>query len=100
MGVTTPDITPAQILAVLKFVVAFLVARTLISDDQAQLVLEIAGTVVPCVLFAADAYIRRGRAKVAEAQVFARASEVSLAQATSQLPRAAVDPDAAGATHT
>lgn len=71
---STPDITPAQIVAVLVALVGQLVARGLIGNDTGAVVAQIAALAVPLVWMIADAVIRHGRAKVAAAQVQADAT--------------------------
>lgn len=64
----TPDITLAQIMAAIKWIVAQLVITTLVDNNTAQYILQICATVVPAAWMVADAIIRHGRAKVAAAQ--------------------------------
>lgn len=58
----TPDITPAQVIAAITFIVAQIVARGLMDNETGQLVVQIAGAVVPVAWMVADAIIRHGRA--------------------------------------
>lgn len=57
-----PSITPAQITAVVGWVVAQLVAFGLIQDTQAQLAVSIGATVLAAALKLADGYLRAHRA--------------------------------------
>jgi hypothetical protein len=56
-----PDVTAAQVLAVIAFVVAQLVAYGVIDGTVQQAVLSAAGTVVPAFWALADSIIRHGR---------------------------------------
>lgn len=58
----TPDITPAQIISAVLFVVGQLVAFGLLSQGDGQLAASIATTVVPVVWTISDMLIRRSRA--------------------------------------
>jgi len=58
----TPDITPAQILAVITAVLAQVVAWGVIDGSTAQIVVGIAGIVLPAVWALVDSVIRHGRA--------------------------------------
>lgn len=69
----TPDITPAQILAVIAFGLTQLVAYGLIDGTVQQAALSAAGTIVPAIWALADAFIRRSRAHVAAAKISADA---------------------------
>jgi hypothetical protein len=65
-----PDITPAQIVALVQAVIAVLVSFSVpISDVQSAGLLALT-TIVASVLIVGDAAIRRGRAKIVEADVF------------------------------
>lgn len=64
-----PDVTPAQIMAIVTFVASQAVAYGAISSQTEAVVLSVAGTVVAAALKIADAIIRNGRAQVAAAQV-------------------------------
>lgn len=57
-----PSITPAQITAVVGWVVAQLVAFGWIQDTQAQLAVSIGATVLAAALKLADGYLRAHRA--------------------------------------
>lgn len=65
----TPDITPAQIIAAIGAVVSELLAAGVIDGRTAQLVVGLAGAIVPLALVIADAIIRHGRSQIAAAQV-------------------------------
>lgn len=56
-----PDITPAQIAAIVGWVVAQLVAFGLVSQEREQLAVSIGATVLAGVLKVADAYLRGKR---------------------------------------
>lgn len=58
----TPDITPAQVLALVVFIVSQLVAYGVLTTHGAQLAVSIAGTVIAATWKIADAIIRHGRA--------------------------------------
>jgi hypothetical protein len=70
----TPDITPAQVLAFIAFIVAQCVAFGWIDGTAQQSILSAVGTALPVAWALADAMIRRGRANVAAAQVHADAA--------------------------
>lgn len=59
---STPDITAAQILAVVSTVVAQVVAWGVMSAGTGQQLVSVAGIVLPAVWATADAVIRHGRA--------------------------------------
>jgi hypothetical protein len=61
--VKTPDITPAQILAVIGWAAAQGVAYGAISSQTEGVVLSVAATVVAAAWKIADSIIRQGRAK-------------------------------------
>jgi hypothetical protein len=63
----TPDVTPAQLLAVLTAAVGLLLSQGVITAHTAQLVGGLASIVLPVFWVVADAIIRRGRAQVAAA---------------------------------
>jgi hypothetical protein len=56
-----PDVTPAQLLAVITFAVAQAVAWGWVNNDTGQLVISIAGTVIAAAWKIADMFIRRAR---------------------------------------
>lgn len=58
----TPDVTPAQILAMVTFVAGQLVAFGLLDARREQLVISIASTAIAAAWKIADAVIRNGRA--------------------------------------
>ena len=62
LSLATPDITPAQIVALLTFIVGQLVAYAVIGPKTGQLVLSIVSAIVPLGIAIADAIIRHGRA--------------------------------------
>lgn len=64
-GLSTPDITPAQVVAVVGSVGAELLDAALISGRLEQLLVGVAGIVVPFAWLLADAIIRHGRAHAA-----------------------------------
>lgn len=59
---TTPDITPAQIVSAIGAIVGLLVSNLLIDDNTAKLITNIAAIVVPICFIFADAIIRHARA--------------------------------------
>lgn len=59
----TPDITPAQIVAVVSSVIGLLVDAQLVSGSTQRLVVGLASTLVPFGLVLADAIIRHGRSR-------------------------------------
>lgn len=63
MTLTTPDITPAQIVAYIAAVVTQLVNFGLLSGARAHLIVGLAGIIVPAALLLADAIIRHGRSR-------------------------------------
>lgn len=65
----TPDITPAQVLALVTFVVGELVSNLWINSHTGKMVTDIAAIVVPVAWILADAHIRHGRAMTALAIV-------------------------------
>lgn len=65
-----PDITPAQIVALVQAVISVLVSFSVpISDVQSAGLLALT-TIVASVLIVGDAAIRRGRAKILETKIF------------------------------
>lgn len=61
----TPDITPAQIVALVKSVLILLAAFGLaLTDKQLDAILALVALVVPVALVIADAVIRKGRAEM------------------------------------
>jgi len=64
-----PDITPAQIAAVLGWVGAQLIAFQVIDARREQVLVSAGATVIAAALKIADAVIRAGRAKVVAAAV-------------------------------
>ncbi|HZT91247.1 MAG TPA: hypothetical protein VFA05_04330 [Gaiellaceae bacterium] len=61
---STPDVTPAQLLAVAKFAITFAVAQHYLPAGQSRLLLQVAGFVIPAAIVLADALIRHGRTKI------------------------------------
>lgn len=59
----TPDLTPAQLVAVLVGVCAQLVNFGLLSGKTEHLIVGLAGIVVPFAWIVADAIIRNGRSR-------------------------------------
>ena len=74
-----PDITKAQVLALLTFAVGQAVAMGLIDDERGQLVLQAGVALVSLAYLLADAHLRNGRAK-AMAQI--HVANAQIAQAT------------------
>jgi hypothetical protein len=66
----SPDITPAQVLAIVKFAVTEAVAFGLLQQGTGQDIVAIAGIVLPSVLLAVDSKIRGHRAQVVAAQQY------------------------------
>lgn len=58
----TPNVTAAQILAIITGVVGFLVGFGLVDNNHAQILIGAASTVIPAVIVLADSIIRHGRA--------------------------------------
>lgn len=65
-----PDITPAMVLAVVKFATVQAIAIGLMSAGTQTYILQIAGTVVPAVLVIVDLGLRSARNKADLAKVF------------------------------
>lgn len=68
----TPDITVAQMIAAVSWVIAQALAMGVIDKDQSQLFLQIASTGIAAAWVIADAIIRQGRAKAAAAVTIAQ----------------------------
>lgn len=76
----TPDVTPAQILAIIAAVIALSVAfGAPISSAQQEAMIVAAGTIVPVVLVVADAALRRKRVDIAVLDKQIEAQEKMLA---------------------
>lgn len=60
-GISMPDVTPAQLLAVAGWVAAQAVAYGWLTTEQSQLVLSAGSTIVAAAWKIADAFIRTGR---------------------------------------
>lgn len=84
----TPDVTPAQVLALATFVAGQLVAYGLLSQQREQLVVSIASTAIAAVWKIADAVIRNGRAH-AHVSGGPQAATAAPAAATPDAPAAA-----------
>lgn len=67
----TPDVTAAQILAVLTAIAGLLVSFGLLDGERAQALGSAASTIIPVALLLADAVIRRGRAQAVGAALIA-----------------------------
>lgn len=66
----TPDITPAQIIALIKAVLVLAASFGLALDDkQVASIVSLAALVVPMALMVADAMIRKGRAQAAATKI-------------------------------
>ena len=63
MPTKTPDISPAQVLAVIGSVLAELVNAQLIDGHTEHLIVGLAGVIVPAAWMIADAIIRHGRSR-------------------------------------
>lgn len=59
----TPDITPAQIVAVIGTVIGLLVDAQLVSGKTQHLIVGLASALVPFGIVIADAIIRHGRSR-------------------------------------
>lgn len=66
-----PDVTPAQVLAVIAFALTQAVAYGLIDGTVQQAALSAAGTIVPAVWAFADAFLRGKRNEVRAAAIVA-----------------------------
>jgi hypothetical protein len=64
-----PDITPAQVLALLTFALTELVGLGLVTNHTEKLILGIAGIVIPAALKLADSHLRGKRAIAQAIQV-------------------------------
>lgn len=69
----TPDITPAQIIAVVSSLVGLFVSQGVIDNNTASLVTGVASIVIPFAWLIADAVIRNGRARALAANPPAKA---------------------------
>jgi hypothetical protein len=65
-----PDITPAMVLAAVKFVCVQAIALSLMTPGTETYILQVAGTVVPVALMIADFALRSARNKAEVAKVF------------------------------
>jgi hypothetical protein len=81
----TPDVTPAQLAAVLTFIAGQAVAFGWLTAGRAQLVVSIGATVIAACWKIADAIIRNGRSKVAAVQE----ENAGLLEETTTVPSAA-----------
>lgn len=57
-----PDITPAQVLSLITFILTLLVSNLWINSGTAKLVTDMAAIIVPAAWMVADSIIRHGRA--------------------------------------
>lgn len=73
----TPDITKAQIGAVLTFIGGQAVAFGWLTTPREQLLVSIGSTVIAAVWKLADAWIRHGRSKAAAVQLLEQAATAS-----------------------
>ncbi len=64
-----PDVTPAQILAVVGWVAAQLVAYGVLTEQTSQLVVSSVSTLLAAAWQIGDAWIRHGRAQVVAAAI-------------------------------
>jgi hypothetical protein len=71
--VSTPDITPAQVVSTIGGVIGVLLAAAVIDGHTAKLIVGLASIVIPFGWQLADAIIRHGRSKVAAANASADA---------------------------
>lgn len=58
-----PDITPAQIFALLTFIITQIVAWGFVSNDAGQRLISAGGIIIPAVWKIVDAYLRAQRVK-------------------------------------
>ena len=58
----TPDITTAQIVALVTAILGLVVSQGLISNNTEKLIIGVAAIAVPMALALADAIVRHGRA--------------------------------------
>lgn len=65
----TPDFTPAQILSAVAAIGTQAVAYQLLASGTEQLIVSIAGIVVPAAFLIGDAIVRHGRAAISVAQI-------------------------------
>ena len=72
-----PDITPAQLLSVLTFIVAQVVAWGFVSNDAGQRLISVGGIIIPAVWKAADAYLRAARVKAVQPAPTATSSKAT-----------------------
>jgi hypothetical protein len=70
MKAKLPDITPAQVIAVITWVVTQVVALGWVDNETGQWILQIAGTVIPSIWVLADMFIR-GKRNEARAAIIA-----------------------------
>jgi hypothetical protein len=68
---TTPDLTPAQILSTIMAILGLLVSQGLVTNHTEKLIGGLASILIPVAWQLADAIIRHGRAKVVAASVAA-----------------------------
>jgi uncharacterized membrane protein len=61
--VKSPDITPAQVIAVITSLVGLFVSQGFIDNNLSQLIVGVASIIVPFGWLVADAMIRHGRSR-------------------------------------
>ena len=76
----TPNVTQAQIIALVSAVIGLVVTVGLLDDTTAQAVLGVASAAVPLALILADAIIRKGRADNATAILESKAPQPSFTE--------------------
>lgn len=79
LGAKTPDITPAQILAIVGWVVAQAIAFGLLPTQDAQIAISAGATLLAVALKFADSHLR-GKRAIALATVQAGATAIPPAQ--------------------
>lgn len=83
---STPSITPAQILSIIASIVGLLVTVGLLDDTLSKAILGVASTIVPVALVLVDAVIRKSRAQNAEAILKAKAVDAAAKVAPVEKP--------------
>ena len=77
---STPSITPAQIVAAAGAIVGLLVADGLVTNHTGKLITGLAAILVPFAILLADAIIRHGRSRALAAQAAAAAVQPAAGQ--------------------
>lgn len=74
---STPSVTPAQIIAIVSALLGLLVTVGLLDDTVSKAILGVASTAVPVALVVVDSIIRKARAENASAIVKAKAVDAA-----------------------